>query len=454
MRRRWLTIALPAVLAAALVAVSAYAYSLYRQRNALALALESERQLAFADMVNHVENIQTLLSKGLVSSSPRQSIVTLSEVWRHANAANADFGQLPVTEGPLVNTGKFLTQVGDFSYSLAKKNARGMPISDGDWNQLRGLQDNAASLSTELHNLYPGVRSASFRWVDPRRPAAFPANRAANTPVGDSFTRIDKRMHEIPTLQYDGPFSDHVQQAQPRGLTGGKISVDEARARALSFAGVRPEDYDATGGDLKNNAKIPSYGFRLVPKGGRPGSIALDVSQQGGQVVWMLNSRPVDATRLTPDQARDRAAAFLADKGYPSMASIYSFRADNTAVIQFAYKQDGVIIYPDVIKVKVALDNGEIIGLEAINYLMAHRERALPAPMVPVEQARAGLNPRVEVLSQRPALIPLENLEEVLTHEFRVKLGGTTYLIYVNALTGEEEKILQIIDTPEGAFTM
>ena len=67
------------------------------------------------------------------------------------------------------------------------------------------------------------------------------------------------------------------------------------------------------------------------------------------------------------------------------MMDTYYLSEDNTATINYAYKQDDVIVYPDLIKLKIALDTGEIIGFEAKGYLSSHRVRDIPKPAISME---------------------------------------------------------------------
>jgi germination protein YpeB len=126
----------------------------------------------------------------------------------------------------------------------------------------------------------------------------------------------------------------------------------------------------------------------------------------------------------------------------------------NFATFNCAALQDGVTIYPDLVKVTVALDNGEVTGAEASGYLMSHRERDLPKPSLSEEQAKAVINPRFEVSGGKLALIPVCTKDERLTYEFQGKLGQESYLVYVNALNGREENVLKLVDTPGGTLTM
>ena len=60
-------------------------------------------------------------------------------------------------------------------------------------------------------------------------------------------------------------------------------------------------------------------------------------------------------------------------------------------MIPFVPVKGGVRIYPDLVKVSVALDNGEIVGFEAMGYLMAHQRAKDPRSRDhPRRSTRAG----------------------------------------------------------------
>jgi germination protein YpeB len=168
----------------------------------------------------------------------------------------------------------------------------------------------------------------------------------------------------------------------------------------------------------------------------------------------MLNSRPVGNASLTIEQAKDTARKLLDSKGYPGMKDTYYISDNNTATINFAYVQNGTTMYPDLIKVKVALDNGEIIGFESKGYIINHKIRNLPTPKISEKQARQLLNPNLDVKSVGLAVIPLESKREVFVYEIKGNVGQRNFLTYINAETGVEEKVLVIIDTPNGILTM
>jgi germination protein YpeB len=112
------------------------------------------------------------------------------------------------------------------------------------------------------------------------------------------------------------------------------------------------------------------------------------------------------------------------------------------------------MIYPDLIKVKVALDNGQILGFESKGYLNFHTKRDIPKPKLTQKEARAIVNKKLKVISSGLAIIPTEFKTEIFTYEFKGKLGDNDFLVYINAQTGKEENIFLIVNTPNGILTM
>ena len=134
------------------------------------------------------------------------------------------------------------------------------------------------------------------------------------------------------------------------------------------------------------------------------------------------------------------------------MQETYYLKQDGIVTINYAYKQDNVIMYPDLIKVKVALDNGEILGVETTGYLNNHTERNLDNIKITEEEARKDLNDDLEITSSGMAVIPTEWKSEILCYEFKGKVEDKEFLVYINAENGREEDILIITNTPNGTL--
>ncbi|HQJ37882.1 MAG TPA: germination protein YpeB, partial [Bacillota bacterium] len=277
--------------------------------------------------------------------------------------------------------------------------------------------------------------------------------RASKDAVEVSFGNIEDKFSEYPSLIYDGPFSDNVIEGKPKGLDGEDVSLEKAKEKAKKFVGE-----DKAGRIIETSSgkgKIHTYGLEVSPKDKEKGNpINIDITKKGGYVLWMLNPRDIPEKKLTDQQASDKAKKFLKEQGFGDLTETYFLKNDNTTTITFiGVTKDGVLIYPDLLKVKVALDNGEIVGFDAYQYLMSHRKRDIPKPKLTEEEARKKVSPRIKVERVKLAIIPMPGNKEQLCYEFKGKYNNFDYFVYINAEDGSEENILRIIKDENGTLT-
>ena len=168
----------------------------------------------------------------------------------------------------------------------------------------------------------------------------------------------------------------------------------------------------------------------------------------------MNRNRDVNAESISQEKANEIGKKFLEEKGFKNMQETYYLKQDGIVTVNYAYTQNDVIMYADLIKLKIALDDGEILGMETTGYLNSHHERNLKAPKITIEEAKKNLNKDLKILSEGQAMIPTEWKTEIQCYEFKGKVDDNEFLIYINVENGREEDILVIIDTPNGTLTM
>src|SRR5699024_9292672 len=135
------------------------------------------------------------------------------------------------------------------------------------------------------------------------------------------------------------------------------------------------------------------------------------------------------------------AKEYLETFNFLNMEAVDSVQYDTIGLFTFVTAQDDVLIYPEVIKLKVALDDGQIIGFTASDYLKGKNDRKINQPTLTAKEAEEGLNEKVKWSEGRLAIIQNELHEEVLCYEFYGTLNHDTYQVYINADTGLEEKV-------------
>lgn len=214
----------------------------------------------------------------------------------------------------------------------------------------------------------------------------------------------------------------------------------------------RVENVQSNG--LIENGNIAVYDFTIrIKNEDYNNPLTISVSKKGGHIVVANHNRNITEEKIQIDEANEIGKNFLYNLGIPDMKPTYYLKQGGAVTINYAYLQDNVTIYPDLIKVKIALDNGEVLGMETTGYLNNHTQRTIETPSISLEKAKASLNKKLSITSEDLAIIPTEWNTEIFCYEFKGRVDDTDFLVYVNAQTGKEENILVIIDTHDGILT-
>lgn len=445
----------PGVLSLLLVVALVWGYNQNQIRKQHEIALENHYQHLFFDVKKHVDNVQVNLSKAMVASSKEQNIVLFSQIMNEAFSAHAKLGQMPLTHAEMANTEKFLNQAADYSAYLIQRHLQGEDITEEQRASLTDLQNNAAAFNAELSKIQGSLSEGTFLIGSMSNKQMKKVENANENVLQTSLVNLDKQVGKTPELIYDGPFSDQILNRKPVGLPENDVSLDKAKTIAQEFFGKdRVNDIEVfEEGENINEVKIPSHTFHIYPQNQQKDlAVYMAVSKKGGKVLWMVNPRPVSNVKLSIKNAEEKALKYLQDKGFDSMEPNYSLKYDGTILFNFAYKENDVTIYPDLVKVKVALDTGEVVGFDASPYYMNHTERNIDSPHIDEAEARSKVKTKFNIDSIRLALIP-KGKNEILCYEFKGKYNDSDFIIYINALDGREEQILQIIKDENGTLT-
>lgn len=433
--------------------VAAAVFGIYQQSriNAMEITVENNYNRAFHELVDYVDDIDALLEKSMLVSGPAKMASISAEIFRETSAAKACLGQLPIAEVQLENTEKFLSQIGDYTYYLSQNVINNQAVTEDEYKNLSSLSDYASKLNQKLLAMQEDVYSGkiSFGTIKKESKKYLETTASAEGILSD-FEGVEKEFQEYPSLIYDGPFSEHVERIEPI-MTEGKEKVSPERALEIAkgFLGDRGRNL-AYGGESQNN-QLPSYSFSSDIE---DREINIAITKTGGMPIYFIDTRIVYEEKLTVEQAAQKAREYLYERGYDSLVESYYEKDNGVVTVNFAYTQGGVTCYSDLIKVKVALDNGEVLGIELHGYLMNHKYRSFPAVSLSEDEAKAKISPHLQVTATGLALIPKEGAEEKLCYEFKGSHNGRNFIIYIDVQTGLEEEILMLIESENGTLAI
>ena len=413
--------------------------------------LSNNYSQSFYELVEYSNNVETLLAKAQISNTPEYSAKTFTEIWREANLAENSLSKIPITHVTLTSANKFLNQVSDYAYSLSHKTIEDNSLSDEDLNNIKMLYDNSKTLNMTLATLEADMGNGSLSWEEltKKENNTELAQEVANISQ-DNFGNIEKNLQDYEGLIYDGPFSEHMTSPTPKGL--GEGTFDQTQAEEIFYQYVDKSEITSLNYNGIVDGKLRAHSFTGVYNDGS--NVYMDISEIGGKVIFISKSRQPEIATIDIEVAKSLAQDFLNSHGFESMEESYYMMEGNSVTINFAYTQNGVICYPDLIKVKVALDNGEILGIETQGYLNSHTVREFEEPKIDVNEARKLVNQNVEITSERLALIPTDWSTELLVYEFKGRVDDRNFIVYVNADTGKEEDVFLLIESENGILAI
>lgn len=406
----------------------------YRRAYVYARMISDAYTGALLTAMMQMEEMEGNIDKALISQDEGQNAVLFGRIGSDAAAVHAHLSALPLSHSAMAEAMKVCNQMQDYARVLQEK---AQPqLDESSVRTLEQLSDTCGELLRHLQAAYAQMDQQKLRF-DTQQTYMLDADSAARPleGVGDLI--------DYPTLIYDGPFSDVVSENTPRGLGEKQVSQEEAAGIACAYLGENPAAAELT---QESGGTIPAWGVKVTQD---DCVLQLAITKQGGDVLWMFPEHADFALTYGLEECKQTAQQFLAAHGYGDMHLTFWQIYGGMATLSYAAVQDGVVLYPDLIKLQVRMDTLAVVGVEARHYLTSHVRRENLMPAISEAEARAAISERLENVTSRLCLIP-QNGREYLCWEFTGEYNGNTYFVYIDAMTGRQRDIQKLVQTSIG----
>lgn len=445
------TIRVMTFLSAAVIVMSVLAWSGMRKARVLELYTRANTQHAFDELVTSMSELSNALEKSVYARDPSLESALCTQIMARAMTGQMAMGVLPYSSQELEQTSGFLSKVGDYAGVLSRSVGTNGGYTKEEMQALKSLSETASILSVNLQDMQHRMMQGELTMEEVYQVAeSLEAGEEQAPLAGEVFQTIETEFPEMPTLIYDGPFSESLTSPVARFLEDmEEVSEEQAKKAAARFLNVEEGSVTALG---ECGGDIPSYCFVSYLNGGE---YTVYVTKQGGIVRSVLCSRLAGEANYSVDVGLALADDFMDELDYEDMKRSYHIVEDGVLLVNYEYVQDGVMCYPDLVKVGIALDNGMLMSYDAGGYISSHRERDIPEEELSRVEAQEMIPEELTVLAYQSAIIPSPGGEERLCHEFVCRSENEQkYIIYVNSVTGAEEKILILLEDETGALTI
>lgn len=404
--------------------------------NGMQAEMTSVQTRSLYELNSVIDELDTDLSKARVSASVGDRVRVLSDIVVESEMAEALLERLPLDGTATEQLTSFVNRMGDSAQGMLYTVAEGGELTPSQIASLKYMYETNRKIKRELNGLIADCNCAEI--------ASMLGGKSGV--IAEGFSKIQNGLIDKPEGIEEGPFSSGGTQPEAFVLRELKeITAPEAERLAREyFNGYKVSDVRCTGEAVAEG--LTCYNVAVSTE---DGEMLAQLTKKGGKLVMFDSYKDCSASNFSVERCIIIAEDFLADAGYGELKAVWSSENGTTCNITFAPESDGIVLYPDIIKVKVCEERGLVTGMEAISYLTNHTQRELPSATLTTSEAGSVIDGNIEVTSSRLAVIPFEG-KEILCYEFAGSLGESEYYVYVDARTGDEVEVLTVVGTKQG----
>lgn len=384
------------------------------------------------ELTGIMDNVDEDLDRVRISASPAQQSRILTDLLVQTRLAELDLEKLPVSAESDRNVTSFINRAAMECEKMLAKLRHGEPLSEKDFQTLEGLYNANKEIRKQMDDLAGKMTEKDMRCLikDGTGAIADTLKGIEEKTLPENVLSFDKKMQDA-----DGAGTKKILPSMEQGE-----KIDPVKAETLCaeyFSEYTVKEFQCVGETVS-----PIYAAYNVQGYDDKGTLLFaEISQKDGKLLRFDYYEEGDAETFDFKNAQRIAEEFLDKLGYADMEVVRLRENGSMADFTFVYEKDGVIYYPDEIRVKICRTRGVVTGFDATKYLRNHKDRVQPNVQITLAQASEKIHEKLAVESVRLAVVKGVGGERT-AYEFFCSYGEENYFVYLDAASGEELSIV------------
>lgn len=414
------------VLVYTLAALTIFAVGKSVESDQLSIALSGQYANQMTDASEKLEELDTAVKKTLLFNKSDGSEKAREDIWRLSSDIKKSVASLPLDQSFSTSWLNYLGRLGNYAKEADQ-------ASDDE-----AYHTVMAQASNNLRDLADQWEIATVGLVNGRLTMDDWKNRLDSSDKGHDWAGMGTAVKQY--TESDFPLtaseSDSMKKKELRDIADAKVTSEEAVER---FKKLFPTVSNDVIGVEKSKPGSP-YPFYHIRFAENQAIGYIDITEKGGHVLSFLSERPFGKESLPFEDIQQKVEKFLKDAGYADL--VYEESRENSTAWHLVYvrvePEYKAKVFSDTIHLKVAKDNGGIVGLDASEYIRKEKTKAQP---ITKKDWKTFFHSGVTIAKEELAYVENDRLEQRLAHYLTVTIDENgqigTYAVIIDTETSE-----------------
>jgi len=410
-------------------------YQIYNSGKQNANILEGVYTSSYYSMVDNVNNLSVDVAKYSTLSTEQSKVAAMSDIKVDCNYILAGLSVLPINEENVISATKFFNQVNGVCDAYIAQIYKGEKLTQEQELIFDKIGLVVGRIKENFNIQTESMVNGGFNFIDA---SVFDAKGMNELSLG--MGDLTGSAIDYPVMIFDGPFSAALENKEIKGLSEKEISKEDAQKYLKEIVYNNRDDVEILF-DKETNGDINTFDFNVKVDSKK---FIAQVSKRGGLLITLSGYAEAGDAILNKDESIKTAEKFANRIGFENMRAVWTEINENVAYINLAPIENGIIMYPDLVKVKVDLTAKEIVGFESLNYAYNHVNRDFEFNLTE-KDVEDVLGFDYKIIKTSKAIIKLDGGNEIATYEFVTERIDGVYFYYINANTKEISKTLKLV---------
>ena len=416
------------------------------------------------ELTGIMENVDSDLDRIRISDSTAQQSRILTDLLVQARLAELDLEKLPIAAEEEANVTKFINRTAAESERMLSKLRNGEELNAKDREILEYLYQTNRQMREEVNTFIQNLTDKDLTAYLKEGAGSVKStlDKLEETTLEENKDKImdnlEKGKDKVKEKVEEG--KDKLQEGMDKAkekikditgagmrrmdeyapVNGKKTQTSAAKAEELCskyFKGYNIQEFQCVGETVTKG--YAAYNVQGYDEKGN--QLFAEVSQADGALLRFDYYEDCTGETFDIRNAERIAEEFLEKLGYDDMEAVRIRANGSVSDFTFVYEDDGVAYYPDEIRVKVCRTRGVVCGFDATKYLQNHKGRDEVNVKISLAEAYEKLYDKLSVESSRLTVVKTLRGERP-AYEFLCSYEGESYLVFLDALNGEEISIV------------